>query len=456
MAAVGGLLLIAAGLLGMLLLLGFIALRLLTAAIFSLLYLLLAPAMVLAPAFGEGGRALFRRWVAQLLGAVVSKLRVLVPAGGRAGGRRDPVRPERARVVDAVAADVGVLVGRVHAPPPGARRRRGALADRGSAGGHVERRSVVRRMGDVLESRKGMAVARWAKNRRSRSAPSVEQRRKRAQAGHELARAGTDEQVRRTLEGEHRDASARAKAAPKIQGRLSAKRAQLERLGRERDNALAGGDTRRAAELGHRGDRVEGEIEREQEALNAAQRVVHNGAQAQRRTGDVYTRERREEQDRFLDAQAALPAGARARAGERRDYAALSGLAGYGREEYERLDSRGQRAARLEIDRELALRQELAEAARSLAGGEKVRLGRRERRRAGRTFDSALHDRMRDGGRSMPASRRTRSGFDAWREAGRADREANGREPISDRSSVMRDAREVAERRKRQLGKDRP
>ena len=30
--------------------------------------------MVLAPAFGDGGRALFRRWAAQLLGAVVSKL----------------------------------------------------------------------------------------------------------------------------------------------------------------------------------------------------------------------------------------------------------------------------------------------------------------------------------------------------------------------------------------------
>jgi hypothetical protein len=70
----GGLLLIAGGLLGMLLLLGFVAVRLLVAAIFGLLYLLLAPAIVLAPAFGDGGRALFRRWAAQLLGAAVSKL----------------------------------------------------------------------------------------------------------------------------------------------------------------------------------------------------------------------------------------------------------------------------------------------------------------------------------------------------------------------------------------------
>ncbi|MEA2314663.1 MAG: hypothetical protein QOI03_1355, partial [Solirubrobacteraceae bacterium] len=71
---VGGLLLILAGVVGMLLLLGFIAMRLLAAAIFSLLYLLLAPGMVLAPALGENGRAIFRAWGARLLGAVVAKL----------------------------------------------------------------------------------------------------------------------------------------------------------------------------------------------------------------------------------------------------------------------------------------------------------------------------------------------------------------------------------------------
>ena len=70
----GGLFLIAAGALGMLLLFGFVALRLLGAAIFSLLYLLLAPAVVLAPALGEAGREVFRRWATRLLGAVVSKL----------------------------------------------------------------------------------------------------------------------------------------------------------------------------------------------------------------------------------------------------------------------------------------------------------------------------------------------------------------------------------------------
>jgi hypothetical protein len=73
-ARVAGLLLILAGVLGLLLLLGFLALRLLAAALIGLLYLMLAPAAVLAPALGDGGRAVFRSWATQLLGAVVSKL----------------------------------------------------------------------------------------------------------------------------------------------------------------------------------------------------------------------------------------------------------------------------------------------------------------------------------------------------------------------------------------------
>src|ERR1035441_4562795 len=55
-ARLGGLFLIAIGALGMILLIGFIALPLLGAAIMSLLYLLMAPAAVLAPALGDGGR----------------------------------------------------------------------------------------------------------------------------------------------------------------------------------------------------------------------------------------------------------------------------------------------------------------------------------------------------------------------------------------------------------------
>ncbi len=69
-----GLALIVVGAAGMLMLLGFIVLRLLSAALLSLLYLLLAPAAILAPALGDAGRAAFRSWLSRLLTAVVSKL----------------------------------------------------------------------------------------------------------------------------------------------------------------------------------------------------------------------------------------------------------------------------------------------------------------------------------------------------------------------------------------------
>jgi hypothetical protein len=52
---VTGLLLIAVGMLGMLLLFGYVALRLLTAALLALFFLLLVPGVVLAPALGERG-----------------------------------------------------------------------------------------------------------------------------------------------------------------------------------------------------------------------------------------------------------------------------------------------------------------------------------------------------------------------------------------------------------------
>ena len=66
--------LIAVGSIGMLALLLFIALRLLGAAILTVVYLLLAPLAVLAPTIGESGRAAFRGWATRLLGALVAKL----------------------------------------------------------------------------------------------------------------------------------------------------------------------------------------------------------------------------------------------------------------------------------------------------------------------------------------------------------------------------------------------
>lgn len=66
--------LIAAGMLGAVALLLYLGIRLLLAAIMSLILLLLAPVMLLAPAFGESGRATFVAWAKRLVGALAAKL----------------------------------------------------------------------------------------------------------------------------------------------------------------------------------------------------------------------------------------------------------------------------------------------------------------------------------------------------------------------------------------------
>ncbi|HWJ50499.1 MAG TPA: type IV secretion system protein [Solirubrobacteraceae bacterium] len=412
-ARVGGLLLIALGLLGMLLLLGFIAVRLLTAAVFSLLYLLLAPAMVLAPALGEGGRALFRRWVAQLLGAVVSKLLFSFLLGV-------------VLAVLAILADLSAIGWWTQWLLMSAfwwgayTRRHQALGVVGGAmgGEQARHRSVVRRVSDVLETRKANAAVRWIKGRHDRSAPAVEERRRPKPASRAPSQApptGTDEQVARMLQGERDDASERVADGAESEQRISALHGRLGRVRLERAKALADGDWRRAVQLGGRSESIEREIERSRGTLEDARQAMSGGSES-------FARERHEKQERFLNAQAALPgSAARGRAGvggERRDYSRLAPLAGYAQQEYEQLDPRGRRVARLQIDRELALRNELA------------------RSRGDRTTSV-----------TTPVSRRPNS------EA--SNESAPGRRPVEPESSVMRDAREVAAGRKRQLGRDR-
>ncbi len=361
----GGLLLIGGGLLGMLLLIGFIAMRLLAAALFSLLYLLITPAIVLAPAFGASGRALFRGWATQLVGAAVSKLIFSFLLG----------------VVFAVLALLTSLAALgwwtqwllISTFWWGAYLRRHqalSVAERGLGREIAEHRSLVRRTSNLLESRKAMAVARWTRSKRSASVSdrTPERRRNLTHAGRARAKAIGDEQVARTLALEVRAARERAGRASEVHGELSGKRARLERLERERSQAVSGGDTRRGVRLEHRAERVRGEIAREQQTLERAQRTARDAEHTQRRTGDTSTPEVRASRERFLDEQAALPSAAHApSADQRRDYPELAGLAGYARPEYEGLDSRRQRAARLEIDRELALRRE-ARRDREVAG----------------------------------------------------------------------------------------
>jgi hypothetical protein len=466
---VGGLLLIGMGVLGMTLLLGFIALRLLAAAIFSLLYLLVAPGMVLAPALGEGGRAVFRRWVTQLLGAVVSKLVFSFLLG----------------VVLAVLAVLSAMQALgwwtqwllMSAFWWGAyMRRHQALGVAGGARGgeHAGRpRSLGHRMRHALESpRQAIAAARWVDKRLGGSPSSEEQPGRRPREGRQRRRAGgkrtpaarerarvglerapewRDAQVRRTLEHDRRDAHARLEAAPAIRAGLTAKRSQLERVRRERAKAQAGGDARRAAELQHRSRRVAEQIQREQAQLDVLRRVAGVRRHPARRSHGGFEREQLRERGRFLDAQATLPRAAAAAGGsksgrptgERRDYPGLAGLAGYGRKQYERLAPGRQRAARVEIDRELALRGEMHGAATGTTPSGAPKIARRATGTSAKDLDDAIGGRVREGRYPAPGARAERPGSGSWREVPQPE------------SSVMRDAREVAARRKRQLGRDR-
>ena len=413
---VGGLLLITAGVLGMLLLLCFLALRLLGAAIFSLVYLMLAPAAALAPALGETGRAVFRKWAAQLFAAVVSKLLFAFLLG----------------VV------LGVLAILEHLEALGwwtrwllmsafwwglfARRHQvlqlagGARGEERARGG---RRPVLRRVNETLDARARMQQRVRSVRDRSRG-PAPELTRETALTPRGLPMRGTAVAAAGT-----RGASPGARTGDATQGgiasgataagRRTATRpgdgrsrtdatsnardqrsaagvdaARLSLVADQRAQALAAGNRRRAARLAARGQRIESEARSEAGGERAPERGVR------RDRADAEARHAR-----FLDTQARLAAGREGAGGGSEgapSYAALAGIAGYGRREYRRLDVAGKRAARDLIDRELAARREHGT----------LRLDRRP-----------------------------------------------GVRPRSE-SEVMRDAREVAARRKRELGPDRP
>ena len=433
---VGGLLLIAAGLAGMLLTLGFIAARLLAAALFSLFYLLMAPAAALAPAFGERGRRLFGRWATQLFAAVVSKLLFSFLLG---------VMLAVAAILSALAA-LGFwtqwLLMSVFWWGAFARREHVlALAGGGNAaargGGRLGLARRLRARGGPPGI--GLRRAHDALRRLGGPAPSVESRRRLIAATREHARASAAGQAERLLANEYRGAtSAGDDATANMRARTASLSAQLERVRGARSEAATGGDTRRLARLDHRAVRIEHELEGEREALGEASRAGSPSAAAHERRAP------------FLDDQAALPASReRHRSHAARDYAALAGLLGYTRREYEGLGPGRQRAARLELDRELALRREIGAATRDVARAADARATKaRERGRAERALEGALERRMRAAGESMPASRADSSAIGRWR-AGASTPKGPRR---GAQSRVMEDARAVAERRKRQLG----
>jgi hypothetical protein len=438
---VGGLLLIVAGVLGMLLLLGFIALRLLTAALFSLLYLMLAPVAVLAPALGENGRAAFRKWGMQLLGAVVSKLLFSFLLGA-------------VLVVLGIIADLEALGWWTQWLLMSAfwwtafARRNQALQFAGAPRiGDHRAGGLLRRVNDVVEPRRRL---------RERAHEAKQRRRSRLlDAGSRAGATNTSSGSRGRLlpapagastraSAPHRDAQARRlldverRAAPPYDSRSGAGEqraaglsARLERIEAERATAAAAGDARRAASLRRRGSALEAQIAREADELADAKRVAGDGSLASGGARDSQAQEL--ERSRFLDLQSALPAvidAHRTRARERRDYAALAGLVGYAGHQFRRLGEPQKRVARLGIDRELALRKSAI-----AAGGSPAQPAS-----AVRTARAGDGEQRQNGSGGLP------DGADPLRPPRRQIEE----------SSVMRDVREVEAGRKRQLGYDQP
>jgi hypothetical protein len=408
---VGGLVLIAAGLLGMLLLLGFLALRLLAAAIFSLLYLLLAPMMVLAPAFGDGGRAIFRRWSAQLLGTVVSKLLFAFLLG----------------VVLAVLALVSSLsaIGwwtqwlLMSALWWGAFARRHQAFGFGEGSGRERSRGgfPVRRVGGLLQAGASMAATRWSRRRQATERAREQARSELDPVAGQRARGrlrpeGDSSPRRRARRGEEslgrpagtRPGAARADGpADAPDARVGEKRAQLARIASAREGAVAGGDTRRAAKLSARAERVQGELR----ALEGREGSPPPGELARR---DRARSGARRQRGGVSAARATTPDPAPGRPG----HAA----------------QRPGGAARIEVDRELAARREELALRRQPGGAAR-------------------------GGASRPPSSGAQDPRELDDAAARTDSaRAPRRRPPE--SSVMRDLREVEAGRKRQLGRGRP
>ncbi len=420
---VAGLLLIAVGLVGMLLLFGHIGLRLLLAATLSLFLLLLVPGVVLAPALGERGRELFRRWATRLFGAIVAKV-VYAFLLGAAFAVTSVVEDLNglgwwAQWLLAGAFWWGAFLKRheLLAIPPAV----GALDGRVAANRHSELRQTIRSARSARESIRRRVEKRAIRLAQEVAAPGAPPG---LPAGSRLSPRhppALDPQVKRMLSVERRAEGTLVRAARQD---IAARAPRIARLNREHSAAVSAGDSRRAASLEARRSTLIGATAKDEPFL----RNVRDSTQEQTRLAATA---------RLLDEQAALPpARERPSRSDRRDYGALAGLANLGRAEYERLDPRTQRVARLQIDRELAARASVKRDA-----GAHTRSGDRDATQARPTPHASIaRRRSRPPETSRPVVPRARR--DLRREA--------------EESEVMRDAREVEAGRKRQLGLGRP
>jgi len=317
-------------------------------------------------------------------------------------------------------------------------------------------------------------------------APSAEKRKQIAEAAHGRAKAIGEGQAVTSLAGNYREAQGIVRETPTIQERIAGKQTRLDNLQREHANAqaeeqraksdgaaaltdptlfsplerkraaarfgaVAERHRRRAVSLQGRIDHVQGEITGEQSSLTAAQKTVKDGERTKRRTGSVHTREQVAEHARFIETQAALPErGGVGPEGKKRAYAELAGIVGYGSRRYDELDAAGKRTAQLEIDRELARLKAAKTTAKDMASSPGGSLPRREQRKLEKSFDRTVEEQTGTGGPNAPSPRVKVSPSGSPRQSSRTERRSAG----TRESSPVRDAREVAAHRRRQLGRE--
>jgi hypothetical protein len=286
-----GVVLIAVGVLGMVMLFGLIALRLFVAAIVSLFMLLLAPAAVLAPALGDGGRSVFGAWLTRLLGAVSSKLLYSFLLG---------VLLMMQRVLTSLQPlgwwTQWLLISAFWWAVFLKRHQATAFVqNRGREPVGRERRPVGRRLESALQTPRAMLhPVRWAKGKVLSPVPATEQLHKRGHGDRDSNSKRADEQKGRTPE---HTTVPRAREQSRLRTRTLAKRAQLERISGAREAALAHGDRRRAAKLAVRRQRIEAELARDQRS-DGANPVVAGVDGARRASRLVHTRDRPEQRER--------------------------------------------------------------------------------------------------------------------------------------------------------------
>jgi hypothetical protein len=366
----GGLLLIAIGLVGMLALLAFIALRLLGAALALLIYLMLAPLAVLAPAFGDSGRDTFRHWFVRLIGAALAKLVYSVMLGialliANLLSSLEALGwwtqwllvsvfwwlafEHRHRMLTFVVHERSEPTSRLALLQRLRYEAQALRAARRTAGATAQ--GVTTGARSTYE-----ALERIRKFPRERvSLPSAPTRR--------IPNSGLRAQVERSLEGER----ATPVPAPVARAEIARLTTRRQRLAREETTARRAGDTRRAISLALRGRAVDSDIASQRLELAASGRT---------RPGHIANTRATRARRRLLDREALADK-------YRRDYPRLAGLAGLSQRSYERSTASERFAARAEIERQLAQRRRwLAESGAAPAGQARQRptmLGRRER-----------------------------------------------------------------------------